>query len=87
MFAVLRREKDHLFTFLEVDRGGLYNNSTERGVRLCVILHNNSYESRSKEGAAAIAVLMSVKQTCKAKNDNFLDVMHTYLIKMCQKTI
>ena len=87
MFKRLRREKDHLFTFLEVKGVEWHNNSAERGIRPCVILRNNSYGSRSEEGAAAIAVLMSVKQTCKAKKDNFLDVMHAYLIKTCQKTI
>ena len=87
MFKRLRREKDHLFTFLEVKGVEWHNNSAERGIRPCVILRNNSYGSRSEEGAAAIAVLMSIKQTCKAKKDNFLDVMHAYLIKTCQKTI
>ena len=87
MFKRLRREKDHLFTFLEVKGVEWHNNSAERGIRPCVILRNNSYGSRSKEGASAIAVLMSVKQTCKAKNDNFLDVMRTNLFKTCQKTI
>ena len=87
MFKRLRREKDHLFTFLEVKGVEWHNNSAERGIRPCVILRNNSYGSRSEEDVAAIAVLMSVKQTCKAKKDNFLDVMHTYLIKTCQKTI
>ena len=86
-FKRLRREKDHLFTFLEVKGVEWHNNSAERGIRSCVILRNNSYGSRSEEGAAAIAVLMSVKQTCKAKKDNFLDVMHACLIKTCQKTI
>ena len=86
IFKRLRREKDRLFTFLEVDEVEWHNNSAERGIRPCVILRNNSYGSRSEGGASAIAVLMSVKQTCKAKNDNFLDVMHTYLIKTCQKT-
>ena len=86
MFKRLRREKDHLFTFLEVKGVEWHNNSAERGIRPCVILRNNSYGSRSEEGAAAIAVLMSVKQTCKAKKDNFLDVMRTHLIKTCQKT-
>ena len=86
MFKRLRRGKDHLFTFLEVDRVDWHNNSAERGIRPCVILRNNSYGSRSEEGASAIAVLMSVKQTCKAKNVNFLDVMSAHLIKTCQKT-
>ena len=86
MLKRLRREKDHLFTFLEVKGVEWHNNSAERGIRPCVILRNNSYGSRSEEGASAIAVLMSVKQTCKAKNDNFLDVMRTHVAKTCQKT-
>ena len=85
MLKRLRREKDRLLTFLEVDGVELHNNSAERGIRPCVILCNNSYGSRFEEGASAIAVLMSVKQTCKAKNDNFLDAMRTNLFKTCQK--
>ena len=74
-FKRLRREKDAFcLHFLEVDGVEWHNNSAERGIRPCVILRNNSYGSRSEEGAAAIAVLMSVKQTCKAKKDNFLDL-------------
>ena len=48
-------------------------------------MRNNSYGSRSEKGESVIAVLMSVKQTCKTKNGNFLDVMRAYLIKTCQK--
>ena len=47
--------KTTLFTFLEVDGVEWHNNSAERGIRPCVILRNNSYGSRSEEGAAAIA--------------------------------
>ena len=86
MFKRPRREKDHRFTFLEVDGADGHNNSAKRGIRPCVILRNNNYKSRSEEGASAIAVLMSIKQICKAKNDNFLDVIRTHLIKTCQKT-
>ena len=87
MLKRLRREKGHLFTFLEVEGVERHDNSAEMGIRPCVILRNNSYGSRSEEGASAIAVLMSVKQTCKAKNNNlFDDVMRMNLFKTCQKT-
>ena len=86
MLKRLRREKDHLFAFLEVKGVEWHNNSAESGIRPCVILRNNSYGSRSEEGASVIATLMSVKQTCKAKNDNFLDVMRTHVAKTRQKT-
>ena len=85
MFKRLKREKDNLFTFLEVDRVDGHNNSAENSIRPCVILRNGSYGSRSEEGASTITMLMSVKQTCKVKKDNFLDVMRTNLIKTCQK--
>ena len=86
MFKRLRRKKYYLLTFLEVGRANWCNNSTERGIRSRVILDSNSYGIRSEEDTLIIAMLMSVKQICKTKNDNFLDVMRAHLIKTRQKT-
>ena len=88
MFKRLRREKDRLFTFLEVDGVEWHNNSAERGGGGHQTVHHTAQQQLQKQirrGASAIAVLMSVKQTWKAKNDNFLDVMRTNLLKTCQK--
>ncbi len=66
----LVREKGHLFAFLETDGVEYHNNRAERAIRPCVILRKNSNGSRSKKGADAIATLMSIKQTCKARGDD-----------------
>ena len=72
MLKRLRREKDHPFTFLEVDVVEWHNNSAERGIRPCVILRNNSYGSRSEEWASAIAVLMSENKPARQRTVIFL---------------
>ena len=63
-------KKGHLFAFLETDGVEYHNNRAERAIRPCVILRKNSNGSRSKKGADAIATLMSIKQTCKARGDD-----------------
>ena len=76
----LVRERDHLFAFLETDDVEYHNNRAERAIRPYVILRKNSNGSRSKKGADAIAVLMSIKQTCKARGDDFCTVLRENLV-------
>ena len=76
----LVRERDHLFAFLETDDVEYHNNRAERAIRPYVILRKNSNGSRSKKGADAIAALMSIKQTCKARGDDFCTVLRENLV-------
>ena len=63
----LRRHQDQLFTFLDRPEASWENNRAEREIRPAVILRKNSQCNRSRRGAAAQAVLMSVYRTLKLR--------------------
>jgi transposase len=69
----LRRERDMLFTFLEEDGVEWNNNAAERALRSSVVIRKVTYGNQSDEGATAHAVLMSVRQTCSLRKENFFD--------------
>ena len=69
----LRRHAKDLFTFLVVDGVTPDNNPAERGIRPAVVMRKNSYGNRSKKGAETTAVLLSTVETCKIRDQNFLE--------------
>ena len=69
----LRRHAKDLFTFLVVDGVTPDNNIAERGIRPAVVMRKNSYGNRSKKGAETTAILLSTIQTCKTRDQNFLE--------------
>jgi hypothetical protein len=75
----LRREKGMLFTFLEEDGIDWNNNAAERALRSSVVIRKITYGNQSDEGAHAHAVLMSVKETCGLRRENFFDYAMGYL--------
>jgi transposase len=75
----LRREKGMLFTFLEEDGVDWNNNAAERALRSSVVIRKITYGNQSDEGAHAHAVLMSVKETCGLRKENFFDYAMGYL--------
>ncbi len=75
----LRRESDMLFTFLEEDGVEWNNNATERALRSSVVIRKITYGNQSDEGAAAHAVLMSLRETCNLRKENFFDYAMEYL--------
>jgi transposase len=75
----LRREEGMLFTFLEQDGVGWNNNAAERALRSSVVIRKITYGNQSDEGAHAHAVLMSVKETCVLRKENFFDYAMGYL--------
>jgi transposase len=75
----LRRERDMLFTFLEEDGVEWNNNAAERALRSSVVIRKVTYGNQSDEGATAHAVLMSVRQTCSLRKENFFDYAMGYL--------
>ena len=75
----LRREKGMLFTFLEEDGIDWNNNAAERALRSSVVIRKITYGNQSDEGAHAHAVLMSVKETCGLRKENFFDYATGYL--------
>jgi len=77
----LRREKGMLFTFLEEEGVDWNNNAAERALRSSVVIRKITYGNQSDEGARAHAVLMSVKETCALRKENFFDHAMAYLSK------
>ena len=77
----LRREKGMLFTFLEQDGVAWNNNAAERALRSSVVIRKITYGNQSDEGAHAHAVLMSMKETCGLRKENFFDYAMGYLSK------
>ena len=75
----LERERGMLFTFLEEDGVDWNNNAAERALRSSVVIRKITYGNQSDEGAAAHAVLMSVRQTCGLRKENFFDYSLAYL--------
>lgn len=63
----LRRHRDELFTFLDEAGVPFDNNHAERAIRPAVLIRKNSYSNRSRRGADAQAVLMSVYRTLKQR--------------------
>ncbi|MDG7025090.1 MAG: IS66 family transposase [Nitrososphaerota archaeon] len=75
----LRRERNMLFTFLEEDGVDWNNNAAERALRSSVVIRKITYGNQSDEGAHAHAVLMSVRETCGLRKENFFDYAMGYL--------
>jgi transposase len=76
----LRRERGMLFTFLEEDGVEWNNNAAERALRSSVVIRKMTYGNQSDEGAHAHAVLMSIKETCGLRKENFFDHAMGYLL-------
>jgi len=75
----LRRERGMLFTFLEEDGVDWNNNAAERALRSSVVIRKITYGNQSDEGAHAHAVLMSIRETCGLRRENFFDYAMGYL--------
>ena len=74
-----RRYGKHLFTFLIVKGLTPDNNISERAIKPGVIMRKNSYGSRGENGVVTMPVLLSTIQTCKIRDQNFLDWGKDYL--------
>ncbi len=75
----LRREKGMLFTFLGEEGVDWNNNAAERALRSSVVIRKITYGNQSDEGARAHAVLMSIRETCNLRKENFFDYAMGYL--------
>lgn len=75
----LKRERDMLFTFLEEEGIDWNNNATERALRSSVVIGKITHGNQSDEGAAAHATLMSIRETCSLRKENFFDYAMGYL--------
>jgi transposase len=79
----LRRHRNELFTFLDEAGVPFDNNHAERAIRPAVLIRKNSYSNRSRRGADAQAVLMSVYRTLKQRGyhpiDTIVKAIESYL--------
>lgn len=69
----LNQHRDSMFTFLEVESVDYHNNRAERAIRPNVIIRKISSGNKSRNGADAHETLMSVLETHKLRNENFLE--------------
>ncbi|MGI0069797.1 MAG: IS66 family transposase, partial [Nitrosopumilaceae archaeon] len=81
----LRREKEMLFTFLDI-KSDYHNNAAERAIRPNVIIRKITNGHRSDDGAISHKILMSVKETCRLRGLNFYDYALEYLGNMASKS-
>jgi transposase len=79
----LRRHRNELFTFLDEADVPFDNNHAERAIRPAVLIRKNSYNNRSRRGADAQAVLMSVYRTLKQRGyhpiETIVDAIESHL--------
>lgn len=71
----LAKYNDEILTFLLHLAVPADNNHAERQIRGAVIMRKNSYGNRSKNGAHAQAVLMSIFRTCNLQKINPVDFL------------
>lgn len=77
--ARITRQHQNLLTALLYENVPLTNNHAERQIRPMAVTRKISGGSRSKEGAAIHAVLMSVVQTMSLRGQNILETLPTLL--------
>ena len=74
-----KRDAENLFRFVTDKEINSTNNISERELRALVIIRKISNGSRSKRGANATAMLLSVIQTLRFKNENVLQNLQKIL--------
>jgi transposase len=69
----LNQHRDSLLTFLEVEAVDYHNNTAERAIRPNVIIRKISSGNRSQMGAETHGTMMTILETHKLRNENFLE--------------
>jgi len=80
----LRREKRMLFTFLD-GTTDYHNNAAERAIRPNVVIRKITNGHRSENGAYSHKILMSVKETCRLRGQNWYHYSLEYLGNITSK--
>jgi transposase len=81
----LRKQQDHLFTFLDDDAVEATNNLAERQLRPAVIARKVSCGNRTERGARTWEILASLAATCLQQGTSFRDlVAHTARLRSPQ---
>src|SRR3954471_19679658 len=71
----LRKQRDHLFTFLDHDAVDATNNLAERQLRPAVISRKLSCGNKTERGAETWQVLASLAATCRQTGSSFADFL------------
>jgi hypothetical protein len=71
----LKKQRDHLFTFLEVEAVTATNNRAERRLRPAVIRRKLSSGNRTPQGAQAFERIASVVQTCVQQGRSVIEYL------------
>jgi hypothetical protein len=71
----LRKQRDHLFTFLDRDGVDATNNLAERQLRPAVISRKLSAGNKTERGAHTWQVLASLAATCAQRRESFLHLL------------
>jgi len=79
--SICRNHRGDLFRFVDNPEVNPSNNLAERGLRHAVVIRKVSGGSKSKKGADTTAQLLSVTQTIKMQEGNFIDNMMDLLYK------
>ena len=79
--SICRNHKEDLFRFVDNPEIDSTNNRAERGLRHAVVIRKISGGSRSKNGAVITSRLLSVLQTAKLQNNNYVGFMQDLLHK------
>lgn len=78
----LRKQQDHLFTFLDYPYVEATNNHAERQLRPAVISRKLSCGNKTSKGADTWATLASLAATCTQRGDSFIEqVAHAMVLK------
>ena len=73
----LRKQRDHLFTFLDYEQVEATNNLAERQLRPAVIACKVSCGNRTKRGAYNWEILTSLATTCVQRGVSFRELIST----------
>lgn len=78
----LRKQQDHLFTFLDYPAVDATNNLAERQLRPAVISRKLSCGNKTPKGANTWAILASLAATSQQRGDSFIEqVAHAMVLK------
>jgi transposase len=83
----LKKHRNSLLTFLEVESVDYHNNTAERALRSSVVMRKITGGNRSQTGADTHEILMSMCETCKMHNENFLEESTRFMRTQLKKGV
>ena len=81
----VRRQQDHILTFVAHEEGEHHNNYGEYVIKKGVIKRKVSGGSKSADGGHAYAVIQSIAMTCHLRKLSFCDFLKESLLQYIRK--